>query len=123
MRVPGYTGDGPHACYRPRELSGRGGLRLEELGLYHPPWWQYRLQHGRPDNERVRTTPMSRTVVLSACRHAKKARINSEDVLADAFEKTYKRLKDQVKDQSDLDSDIQVGSQACRNARAEPFCP
>ncbi|TBU41458.1 Spc98 family-domain-containing protein [Dichomitus squalens] len=39
--------------------------------------------------------------------HAKKARINSEDVLADALEKAYKKLKNQIKGHSDLDADIQ----------------
>ena len=51
---------------------------------------------------------MTRTVLLSACRHAKKARINSADVLADALDKTFTKLKAQLKSTSDLDADIQV---------------
>ncbi|TFK94263.1 hypothetical protein K466DRAFT_593763 [Polyporus arcularius HHB13444] len=39
--------------------------------------------------------------------YAKKARINSADVLADGLDKVYARLKTQIKANSDLDSDIQ----------------
>lgn len=43
--------------------------------------------------------------------HVKKARINSADVLADVLDKVYKRLKEQLQTQSDLDADIQVWKQ------------
>ena len=43
--------------------------------------------------------------------HVKKAQINSADVLADALEKAYKKLKEQIKGHSDLDADIQVCTQ------------
>ncbi|PIL37409.1 hypothetical protein GSI_01103 [Ganoderma sinense ZZ0214-1] len=39
--------------------------------------------------------------------HVKKARINSADVLADALDKVYKKLRDQLQNQSDLDAEIQ----------------
>ena len=49
--------------------------------------------------------------ILRTSSHVKKAQINSADVLADALEKAYKKLKEQIKGHSDLDADIQVGIQ------------
>ncbi|KAI1796107.1 Spc98 family-domain-containing protein [Ganoderma leucocontextum] len=39
--------------------------------------------------------------------HVKKARITSADVLADALDRVYKKLKEQIQNHSDLDADIQ----------------
>ena len=49
--------------------------------------------------------------ILRLFSHVKKAQINSADVLADALEKAYKKLKEQIKGHSDLDADIQVRKQ------------
>ena len=51
-------------------------------------------------------------------RHARKARINSFDVLGDALEKTYTKLKTHAKAHDDLDSSIQVGSYKMRDPPA-----
>ena len=50
--------------------------------------------------------------ILKISSHVKKAQINSADVLADALEKAYKKLKEQIKGHSDLDADIQVCTQS-----------
>ena len=49
--------------------------------------------------------------ILRTSSHVKKAQINSADVLADALEKAYKKLKEQIKGHNDLDADIQVCTQ------------
>ena len=47
-------------------------------------------------------------LVLKSLRYSKKARINSDDVLADALDKAYSFLKLKTAGHSDLDAEIQV---------------
>ena len=48
-------------------------------------------------------------------RFAKKARINADDVLADALDKAYKLLKAKTTGHTDLDADIQVARYTLRD--------